>query len=99
MFFLSEYNNILVMAAVASLLFLGGWTLPSCCDEVAVIFDFFAPVIFSIKIVVICVIFVVVRATLPRYRYDQLMQYGWKVALPFLLCFLIFFALGLLVFT
>jgi len=55
--------------------------------------------IFSIKIGVVCFLFVLVRATFPRYRYDQLMDLGWKVFLPLTLSFLVFLAGTLLVFN
>lgn len=73
LFFLAEYSNIILMSAVTALLFLGGWQVP---------FDFFpfswvpAPIYFSLKTVFFIVLFVVVRGTLPRYRYDQLMRLG-----------------------
>jgi NADH-quinone oxidoreductase subunit H len=72
MFFLGEYCNMILMAVLFCLLFLGGWTL----------FTMSAPLILALKAAAIWVFFVLVRATLPRYRYDQLMDIGWKVFLP-----------------
>ena len=92
LFFLGEYANMLLMSALTSILFLGGW-LP--------ILDIFpinwipGPVWFGAKICIFVVLFIVMRACLPRYRYDQLMALGWKVFLPFSLAWLIFTA-GLL---
>jgi len=71
MFFLGEYSNMLLMSAIITLLFFGGW-LPG------VIFPTFCPtaLIFSIKISIFCFLFILVRAAFPRYRYDQLMNIG-----------------------
>jgi NADH-quinone oxidoreductase subunit H len=85
LFFLGEYANMLIMSTVSAILFLGGW-LP--------IFNFFifipSTIWLSIKICIGVVFFIVTRATLPRYRYDQLMQLGWKCFLPLSLGYLIF---------
>jgi NADH-quinone oxidoreductase subunit H len=79
MFFLGEYANMILMSAFTAILFLGGW-LPIYDNE------FFnaipSPVWLCIKIFLILFCFIWVRATLPRYRYDQLMRLGWKVFLP-----------------
>jgi NADH-quinone oxidoreductase subunit H len=87
LFFLGEYANMLLMSAFVSTLFLGGW-LP-----VINIFPFaYLPgsVWFSLKIVFGVIFFIVTRATLPRYRYDQLMYIGWKSFLPLSLGYLLF---------
>jgi NADH-quinone oxidoreductase subunit H len=90
MFFLAEYSNMILMSTIFSTLFLGGWLMPFN------LFNFVPPyIIFSIKIILICFLFVIVRATLPRYRYDQLMNIGWKFFLPISLSYL-FFCAGLL---
>ncbi|MCE3254617.1 MAG: nuoH [Rickettsiaceae bacterium] len=79
MFFLGEYANMILMSATASILFLGGWLPPF---DIA-IFNFIPGVIwFLLKILFLLFCFIWVRATLPRYRYDQLMRLGWKVFLP-----------------
>lgn len=86
LFFLAEYSNMLLMSTFAAILFLGGW-LP-----LFNIFPFsFIPgsVWLSLKIAIGAVFFILTRATLPRYRYDQLMQLGWKAFLPLSLSFLI----------
>jgi NADH-quinone oxidoreductase subunit H len=86
LFFLAEYSNMLLMSTFAAILFLGGW-LP--------IFNIFPLYIIpggfwlSLKISIGAVFFIVTRATLPRYRYDQLMQLGWKSFLPLSISFLI----------
>ena len=78
LFFLGEYANMLLMSSLITILFLGGWLAP---------FKFLnfipGPFWFSIKIVFFVILFVLARAILPRYRYDQLMRLGWKVFLPF----------------
>lgn len=83
-FFLGEYGNILIMSALFSILFLGGW-LP-----VFPILTFISPELWlQLKTVTICYMFILVRATLPRYRYDQLMDLCWQIFLPFNLLYLI----------
>lgn len=80
LFFLGEYANMILMSGMTAVLFLGGWLPP---------FDWVVwnwvpgPIWFFLKIAVLLFVFVWVRATLPRYRYDQLMRLGWKVFLPF----------------
>ena len=87
LFFLGEYANMLLMSAVSSILFLGGW-LP--------LFNIFPLTLlpgsfwFSIKILIGVLFFVLTRAALPRYRYDQLMHIGWKSFLPLSLGYLLF---------
>lgn len=87
LFFLGEYANMLLMSSFAAILFLGGW-LP--------ILDIFpfnilpGSIWFGLKILLGVVFFIVTRATLPRYRYDQLMHIGWKCFLPFSLGYLVF---------
>jgi NADH-quinone oxidoreductase subunit H len=84
LFFLGEYANMLLMSAVASILFLGGWFSPFFNNILSGSFWF------VLKILIGCVFFILTRATLPRYRYDQLMQLGWKCFLPLSLGYLIF---------
>jgi NADH-quinone oxidoreductase subunit H len=80
-FFLAEYSNIILMCTLTVILFLGGWQ--------SSIF-FFIPnwISFSFKIVFFMFLFIWVRASLPRYRYDQLMVLGWKIILPLTLAIL-----------
>merc|ERR1712224_1161357 len=79
LFFLGEYANMLLMSALTSILFLGGW-LP--------IIDIFpfnfipGPIWLALKILIFVILFCWIRAALPRYRYDQLMSLGWKTFLP-----------------
>merc|ERR1712226_252518 len=84
LFFLGEYSNILLMGAIISILFLGGW-LPLLGLN---FIPFFLWLPF--KVVFICIFFVIIRGVLPRYRYDQLMDIGWKVFIPVTLGWLLF---------
>lgn len=85
LFSLGEYSNILIMSSFIIILFLGGWSSPF------LIFNFISPVIwFSLKIIFFIIIFVLLRAGLPRYRYDQLMELGWKILLPSIFGFFLF---------
>lgn len=79
MFFLGEYANMILISAFASILFLGGW-LPICDNAFCKAIPSFIWLITKIFVLLFC--FIWVRATLPRYRYDQLMRLGWKVFLP-----------------
>ena len=82
LFFLGEYSNMLLMSAFSALLFLGGW-LP--------LFNFFPGSFwFSLKVSIGVTFFILTRACLPRYRYDQLMNIGWKCFLPMSLGYFIF---------
>jgi len=72
MFFMAEYANIVTVSAMATTLFLGGWQGP-----------WLPPVLwFLIKVFAFLFLFIWLRATLPRFRYDQLMHFGWKILLP-----------------
>jgi NADH-quinone oxidoreductase subunit H len=87
LFFLGEYANMLLMSSLTAILFLGGWLPILNCFPFNVLPGSFW---FSIKICLGVVFFIVMRALLPRYRYDQLMALGWKVFLPFSLGWLLF---------
>jgi NADH-quinone oxidoreductase subunit H len=75
LFFLAEYVNMVTVSAVATSLFLGGWLGPLLPDWLAWVW-------FMIKVLAILFFYVWMRWTLPRYRYDQLMEFGWKWLLP-----------------
>ena len=79
LFFLGEYANMILMSAMTSILFLGGWLPPIDIAPFNYIPGF---AWFALKISFCLFVFLWVRATLPRYRYDQLMRLGWKVFLP-----------------
>jgi len=83
LFFLAEYANMIVVSSVATTLFFGGWLRPFPNVAALRFLDVFPSWIwFLIKSFVFLYIFIWVRATLPRYRYDQLMRLGWKVLIP-----------------
>jgi NADH-quinone oxidoreductase subunit H len=86
LFFLGEYANMILMSALITILFLGGWYAPI---DIAPLNWIPGPVWFVLKICFCLFVFVWVRATFPRYRYDQLMRLGWKVFLPFSLFWLV----------
>jgi NADH-quinone oxidoreductase subunit H len=86
LFFLGEYMNMILMSGMTAVLFLGGWLPPF---NIAAL-DFMPGFIwFMLKICFVLFIFLWARATLPRYRYDQLMRLGWKVFLPFTLIWVV----------
>ena len=78
MFWLGEYANILLMCALGSILFLGGWLSPLDIFPFTMVPD---PLWLVIKILFLFILFALVKAIVPRYRYDQLMRLGWKVFL------------------
>ena len=79
LFFLGEYANMFLMAGMTVVLFLGGWLPPF---DIAPLNWIPGPIWFITKICAVLFVFLWVRATFPRYRYDQLMRLGWKVFLP-----------------
>jgi NADH-quinone oxidoreductase subunit H len=84
LFFLSEYANMILISAMAALMFMGGWLSPfeniPVLDEIFFVVPGF--VWLMLKISIFLFIFLWIRATFPRYRYDQLMRLGWKVLIP-----------------
>ena len=87
MFFLGEYSNMLFMSTLIVIFFFGGWLAPlSILSSIPPI------LLFAVKITIFCFLFVLVRASYPRYRYDQLMDLGWKIFLPLSLGYIILLA-------
>lgn len=86
LFFLGEYANMILMSAIASVLFLGGWLPPLSIWPFTWIPG---PLWLILKICLVLFVFIWARATLPRYRYDQLMRLGWKVLLPLSLAWVV----------
>ena len=76
-YFAAEYLNIIVVSALTTTLFLGGWNMPFVDPPTWV-----DPIVVLVKTLVLVFFFIWIRATLPRLRYDQLMSLGWKVFLP-----------------
>ena len=96
MFWLGEYANILLMCAMGSILFLGGWLPPIEIEALS-----FIPTPFWLifKILFLFILFALVKAIVPRYRYDQLMKLGWKIFLPLSLIWVVLTAGYLLYFN
>lgn len=86
LFFIGEYSNIILSSTLSVLLFFGGWFFPFNFLNFGLI-----SIPFLFKILIMLFFFILVRAALPRYRYDQLMQLGWKFFLPISIAFLIFY--------
>ncbi len=95
LFFLGEYANMILMSAMTSILFLGGWLSPIPFAPFTWVPG---PLWFILKICLVLFMFIWVRATFPRFRYDQLMRLGWKVFLPLSLGWLVLTAGVLLAF-
>ena len=96
MFWLGEYANILLMCSLGSILFLGGWLSPINIYP----FDLIpSPIWLILKILLLFILFSLVKAIVPRYRYDQLMRLGWKIFLPFSLFWVVLTASYLLYFN
>ncbi len=95
LFFLGEYSNMILMSAMTVILFLGGWLSPIPYDPFTSIPGI---VWFALKTAFVLFIFLWVRATFPRYRYDQLMRLGWKVFLPLSLLWVVGLASILVIF-
>lgn len=93
LFFLGEYSNMLLMCALSSVLFFGGWLPPFDIFPLTLIPGSFW---FSLKVAVGAIFFILTRAGLPRYRYDQLMHLGWKCFLPLAIGYLMF-TVGILI--
>ena len=86
MFWLGEYANILLLCALGSILFLGGWLSPVDIYPLNVIPGIFWMIF---KILILFFMFALIKAIVPRYRYDQLMRLGWKIFLPFSLIYVV----------
>ncbi|MBS92009.1 MAG: NADH-quinone oxidoreductase subunit NuoH [Rickettsiales bacterium] len=86
LFFLGEYGNMILMSSMTTILFLGGWLPPFDFEYLNLIPGF---IWFLLKVCLLLFVFLWVRATLPRYRYDQLMSLGWKLFLPLSLVWII----------
>lgn len=86
LFFLGEYMNMILMSAITATLFLGGWLSPLPFAPFTWVPG---PIWLILKIALVLFVFLWVRATFPRYRYDQLMRLGWKVFLPFSLVWVV----------
>jgi len=94
LFFLAEYMNMILVSALASVMFLGGWLAPLPILNDVAIFDahpFGDGILWlGLKVAAVLFMFLWVRATFPRYRYDQIMRLGWKVFIPVTLVWIVF---------
>jgi NADH-quinone oxidoreductase subunit H len=95
LFFLGEYANIILMSTTTTIFFLGGWLPPAPFPPFTWVPG---PAWFLLKVLFVVFLFLLVRATFPRFRYDQLMRLGWKVFLPFSLLWVVVTAGVLLAF-
>jgi NADH-quinone oxidoreductase subunit H len=95
LFFLGEYTNMILMSGMTTILFLGGWLAPF---GIAPFTWIPGPIWFILKVCLVLFVFIWVRGTFPRYRYDQLMRLGWKVFLPLSLFWLVLTAGALMLF-
>jgi NADH-quinone oxidoreductase subunit H len=82
MFFMAEYTNMVTVACVATLLFFGGWHGPVPHSFGPIGQALFPIFWFCVKVFLFIFVYIWVRGTLPRFRYDQLMAFGWKILLP-----------------
>jgi NADH-quinone oxidoreductase subunit H len=94
LFFLAEYMNMILIATLTSVMFLGGWLAPWPALNDATIGDV-APLgdgllWLGLKVAAVLLVFLWIRATFPRYRYDQIMRLGWKVFIPITLVWIVF---------
>jgi NADH-quinone oxidoreductase subunit H len=78
LFMLTEYTKMIVVSAIAATLFLGGFSFPFITDR----WPWLGPIVLFFKVFILLYGIIWIRATLPRVRYDQLMQLGWKIMLP-----------------
>jgi NADH-quinone oxidoreductase subunit H len=92
MFYIAEYSNMVTASALAATLFFGGWDIPFLAwdngGEASVLKSLATAGAFSVKVLFFLFLFIWVRWTLPRFRYDQLMALGWKLLLPLALVYL-----------
>jgi len=79
LFFMAEYASVILMSALIVTLFFGGWLAPAFLPQGPV---WLGPFWFGLKVFMFCYFFIWLRATYPRFRYDQLMKFGWKVLFP-----------------
>jgi NADH-quinone oxidoreductase subunit H len=85
LFFLAEYINMFTVSMLATTLFLGGWNVPfidSFLERGTFLFGLVSALGFLVKVIFFLFMYIWIRGTLPRFRFDQLMNFGWKILLP-----------------
>src|ERR1044072_4328130 len=85
LFFLAAYINMFAVSMLATTLFLGGWNVPFAEDifgRGTFLFGLVSAIGFLVKVIFFLFIYIWLRGTLPRFRFDQLMDFGWKILLP-----------------
>ncbi len=85
MFFLAEYSNMLIMACIFIILYFGGWSFFGITNIII------STLVFTIKILAVCYLYILIRALVPRYKYNQLINIGWKDILPVSFSYICFF--------
>jgi NADH-quinone oxidoreductase subunit H len=100
LFFLAEYSNMVVASALITTLFLGGWQIPYAAEMglSGNLLSVLQVGAFCAKVVLLVLFFIIIRWTIPRFRYDQLMNLGWKVMLPLAILNILATGLALLLF-
>ena len=96
LFFLGEYSNIILMSTLLSIFFLGGWLVPFNLSFLGIFSTFLSFFVLGLKVSFHVFVFIWVRASFPRYRYDQLMKLGWKSLIPITTLLLFFYSFILL---
>ena len=92
LFFLGEYTHVIIGSGVFVLLFLGGWNIPYLTYPAGAFGAVLSVLVFFVKVLVLVFFFMWIRWTLPRFRYDQVMNLGWKKLLPAAIVNLVFYA-------
>lgn len=93
LFFVGEYTHVIVGSAVFVLLFLGGWSIPFVSYPVGILGAVLSGIVFFLKVLFLVFFFMWIRWTLPRFRYDQVMNLGWQRLLPLAIANLVFYAI------
>jgi NADH-quinone oxidoreductase subunit H len=102
LFFLAEYINMFTVSMLAATLFLGGWNVPFAEDlfgKGTFLFGLVSAIGFLLKVILFLFLYIWLRGTLPRFRFDQLMNFGWRFLLPLALLSIFLVATAIVVFN